>query len=225
MTSMPGGAVRLHQLPALARPAPRVLSWQPLARVMTAGIVFVTIGSRAGAPLRLSIASAAVAAASAFVLDDPAAVTLAASPISLPVRRLQRVTVAALAVGLWWTAAVSIATHRAGPLPLQAPTLELGVFVAVALAVSAAATTMGDRTAGGIAGAVVTIASFATTFLPSRVWLPFPADPTAPGATLRLLPVLACAVTVLAWASRDPAQRIPRRRPDRTGCGRDTASK
>jgi len=218
MTSTPGGAVRLRQVSALARPAARVVSWQPLARAMAAGIVFMLMGSRAGVPLRLSIAAAAVAAASAFVFDDPAAVTVAASPTSLPVRRLQRVTVATLAVGLWWTAAISIATHRAGALPLQAPTLELGVFVAIALAVSAAATTMGDRTAGGIAGAVFTIASFATTFLPPWTWLPFPTDPDASGATLRLLAILACAVTVLAWACRDPAQRIRQRRPGRAGC-------
>jgi len=217
MTTMPGSAVWLRQMPALARPAARMVSWQPLARVMVAGIAFVLIGSQAGVSLRLSIAAAAVAAASAFLLDDPAAATLAASPTSLPVRRLQRVAVAALAVGLWWTTAISIATHRAGPLPLPGPTLELGVFVAVALAVSAAATTMGDRTAGGIAGAMVTIASFATTFLPSQAWLPFPAESDAPGATLRLLVVLLSASTVLAWASRDPAQRIPRRRPGRAG--------
>lgn len=194
------------------------MSWRPLAHMMAAGVGFVLIGSRAGVSPRLSIAGVAVAAASAFLLDDPAAVTLAASPTSLPVRRLQRVAVAALAVGLWWTAALSMAVHRAGGLPLRRRTLELAVFVAVALAVSAAATTMGDRTAGGIAGAVFTIASFATTFLPSRVWLPFPAESDGPDAILRLLVVLLCAVTVLAWASRDPAQRIPRRRPARAGC-------
>ncbi len=201
------GAVKVLQVAALARPTGRVLSWQPLAQVMVAGLVFVTIGSQAGVSLRLSIAGAAVAAATAFLVDDPAAVTLAASPTSLPIRRLQRVAVGALAVGFWWTAAVSVATHRAGGFPLRGRALELGVFVAIALAVSAATATIGDRTPGGIAGAVFTTACFAMTLLPSRAWLPFPADPSAPGAAPRLLTALACAVAVLAWASRDPAHR------------------
>ena len=191
----------------LARPALRVMSWQPLVYVMVAGILIVASGNRAGVHLRLSIAGAAVAAATAFLLDDSAAVTLAASPTSLSLRRLQRVTVAALAVGLWWAAAIAVTTHLVGGFPLRGRALELSVFVAVATAVSATASTMGDRTAGGIAGALFSMAGFATTFLPSRTWLPLPPNPDAPGATSRLLAVLFCAIAVLAWVSRDPARR------------------
>ena len=63
---------------------------------MLAAIALVAIGSRAGVALRLSIAGAAVAAASGFLLDDPAAMTLAASPRSLRRRCLQRVTAVVL---------------------------------------------------------------------------------------------------------------------------------
>ncbi len=218
MTPTTIGSSARRRASLLTRPAVRILSWQPLVYMMLAGILIVASGNRAGVHLRLSIASAAVAAATAFLLDDSAAVTLAASPMSLPRRRLQRVTVAALAVGLWWAAAIAVTTHLAGGFPLRGRALELGAFVAVANAVSATASTMGDRTAGGIAGALFTMACFGTTFLPPRTWLPFPAHPDAPGATSRLLAVLACAIAVFAWMSRDPAHR---RLPSRT-TGRGT---
>ena len=151
-----------------------------------------------------------VAAASAFLLDDSASVTLAASPTSLPARRLYRVAAAAIAVGLWWAAAVSMAIQNAGGFPLRGRALELAMFVTIALAASATATTIGDRMTGGIAGAVVTIACYSLTLLPSQPWLPFPSHPDAPGATPRLLAVLICATAALTYASRDPATRRSR---------------
>lgn len=197
---------------ALGRPLVRVVSWQPLGWVMAAGVAFVSIGSRSGVALRFSVAGAGVAAATAFLLDDPAAGTLAASPTPLSARRLHRVAVAAAVIPLWSTVAVSIgATHGAG-LPLRGRTLELTVLVVIALAVSAAAATMGDRTGGGVAGAACSAACFASTFLPPRWWLPFPADPSGPGASHRLAAILACAIALLAWTSRDPARRNPGRR-------------
>jgi hypothetical protein len=200
---------RFRQLPPLARPAIKIVNWQPAARLMVAGLAFVTIGSQAGVQMRLSIAAAGVAASSAFLLDDHAAVTLASSPTSLPIRRLHRVTVTALAVGLWWVTAITLATSRAGNFPIVGRALELCVLVAIALAASAVASTVGDRTTGGIAGAACSIASYSTTFLPPQQWLPLPSHPDAPGATPRLLATLACAMAVLAYASRDPATRNP----------------
>ncbi len=199
--------IRLRQLPLLAQPAIKVVNWQPSAWLMVAGLAFVTIGSRADAQLRMSIAAAGVAASTAFLLDDHAAVTLASSPTSLPARRLHRVAVGAIAAGLWWVAAVTLATNRAGSLPIVGRSLELAVLVAIALAAAAVASTVGDRTAGGIAGAACSIAFYATTFLPSQRWLPLPAHPDAPGAAPRLLVTLAGAAAVLAYTSRDPASR------------------
>ena len=200
-------ATRFRQLPPLARPAIKIVNWQPTARLMVAGLAFVTIGSQAGVHLRLSIGAAGVAASSAFWLDDHAAVTVASSPTSLPIRRLHRVTVAALAVGLWSVTAVTLATNRAGSFRIVGRALEIGVLVAIALAASAVASTVGDRTTGGIAGAACSIASYATTFLPPQPWLPLPAHPDARGATPRLLATLACAMAVLAYSSRDPTTR------------------
>jgi hypothetical protein len=210
ITPIAGRAAWVRQLTALSRPSTKLVSWQPMAIVMAAGFALVMIGSPAGVSLRLSIASAGVAAANAFVLDDTAAVTLAASPTSLPVRRLYRVGVAALTIALWWIATVAVATHRIGAFPLTGPTLQLGMLVAVAVAVCAAAMTFGDRTTGGIAGATFTTALYATTFLPPQSWLPLPSHPDAPGATQRLLIVLVFATATFAGASRDPATRTPR---------------
>ena len=212
--SITEAAARVRQLPPLVRPAIKVLSWQPMARLMTGGTAFVTIGSRAGVPLRLSVAAAGVAATSAFLLDDHATVTLASSPTSLPVRRLQRVIVAALIVGSWWAGTVALATNRTGGFPVAGRTLELSMLVAIALAASAAATTVGDRTTGGIAGAAATIAAYTTTFLPPQPWLPLPTHPDAPGATLRLVAALGCATAILVHTSRDPATRRRRAHTD-----------
>jgi hypothetical protein len=195
----------------LVRSTFRVTSWQPLARVMAAGIAFVFIGSRSGTEARLTVAGVGVAATTAFLLDDSAAETVAASPTPLSARRAQRIAIAAVAVALWWAAATTAAAAQVDGLALAGPTLEVGVLVLVAVGVSAAAATMGDRTAGGVTGAVVSVSCFALTLLPSRWWLPFPHDPTEPGATPRWLALLACSVALLAWTSRDPARPSPLR--------------
>ena len=181
---------------------------------MVAGMIFVQVGSRGAITWRVTIGGVGVAAATAFLLDDPAAETLAASPTPLSVRRAQRVGIAAMAAALWWTGAVAVVATRVDGAPLAGPALQLCALVAVAVAVSAAATTMGDRSGGGIAGAAFSVACFASTFLPPRWWLPFPPDPSAAGATERWLATLACAIALLAWTSRDPARRPHR---DRSG--------
>jgi hypothetical protein len=211
-TTMRSSELRRHQVGALARSAPRVLSWQPQATTMVVGIAIIAIGTRAGVAQRLALAGAVVAAGSGFLLDDPAAVTLAASPTSFPVRRLLRVWVVAIGAILWWVAAATFCAQRVGGLPLHGLTLEFAMLVAAGLAASAVAVTLGDRTGGGIPGAVFVLVWFATTYLPPRSWLPFPTGPAFPGASTRLVVMLAVAVVVLVVASRDPTARRPRRR-------------
>ena len=188
----------------------KVLNWQPGARMMIIGLAFVAVGSRAEVQARLSIACVSVAATSAFLLDDQAAITLAASPTSLPARRLHRVAVASIGVGLWWLVAVAVAAIRVGGFPFTGRALQLGMLVAVALAASAVAARVGDRTSGGIAGAACCMVVYATTYLPPRRWRPLPSHPDAPGATPQHLVALASALAVLAYMSRDPAARARR---------------
>lgn len=194
---------------SLAKTTPRIINWQPLAQMMIGGWVLVIIGGRSGTMFRLSVAAAAVAATTAFVFDDPAAETLASSPSSLARRRLQRATIVVCGVGIWWAAAVLLAAQRAGDLrglSVVDATLELGVFVAIALAVSAGTSPLGDRTGGGIAGAITTMACFATTLLPHRRWLPLPTD-GSPNPTPRLIVLLAVSIAGIILTSADPARR------------------
>lgn len=199
--------LRARQLTAIAPSAVRVVSWQPLAITMAVGILVVATGSPASVMTRLALAGAAVAAGTAFTLDDAAAVTLAASPTSRPARRLLRVACVVVATGVWWAVAASVASSRVGTLPRSSLALELAAFVAVALAVSALAASQGDQTGGGVAGAVVVVACYGSTLLPPRWWLPFPASPNAPGASARFVATLTIASAVLAVTSRDAATR------------------
>ena len=206
-TAMPRSGLRARQVAMVARLAVRATTWQPLAIAMVGGLALVATGSRASVVTRMAIAGAAVAAGTAFALDDPAAVTLAPSPTSRLARRLMRVGTVVLATGLWWATVAGVAASRVHPLPWRSLTVQLAVFVAVALAVSATAASLGDRTDGGVAGAVVVLGCYVATFLPPRWWLPFPASPNAPGAPARHVAILAVATTVLVVASRDPASR------------------
>jgi hypothetical protein len=190
--------------------AARVLTWQPTAWSLAGATLLLVIAKPATLDLRLAIGGAAVAATAGFALDDPAAVTLAASPSSLRRRRAHRVAIVLVVAGTWWIGVVEYVTVRAGRFPLVDRTLLFGVLVAIALATAAAVAHLGERTGGGIAGVVVTLGAFATTFLPPRTWLPLPNSPDAPGATGRLLAVAVATVAVLWIASRDPAgRRIP----------------
>jgi hypothetical protein len=202
-----------RQWTALVRPSIRVVTWQPMARAQLAGIVFMSFANKPSADQRLSIAGAAVAATSAFVLDDPATSTLDAAPTSLPRRRIQRATFAGVTIAMWWIMAATITSVRSSTdLSVTSRTLELGTLVAIALAGSAAASAVGDRTTGGIAGAVFVGVWFALSLLPPSRWLPFLAHPDAAGGRTQSLLVLGCALTLLTTASRDPVSRWPGRR-------------
>jgi hypothetical protein len=177
-----------------------------MARAQLAGVVFVALASKPSADQRLSITGAAVAATSAFVLDDAATATLGAVPTSLPRRRLQRVVATAATIALWWIVVAAITDRRADGIPLTGRLLEMSTLVAIALAVSAVGSAVGDRTTGGIAGAVVVGCCYVLMLLPPSRWVPF-AHPDADGARMRLLIALGSAVTLLVMASRDPACR------------------
>jgi len=192
---------------ATARPMTMVVTWRPLALTIGVSICLVSLANRHGMAMWLAISGAAIAAATAYVLDDPAAVTVAASPTSLPIRRAQRVAVAAAGAGVGWAVVVAVAIRRSEMIGTTPATLDFAVLVAVSMAVSGAAITMGDRTDGGIAGAVGSLACFAAAaFLPRWWWLPLPRyDAGGPGASVRVAALLAVATAVLAHTSRDPA--------------------
>lgn len=184
-------------------------------------VALVAIGTPAGVSFRLSVAGACLAASAAYVIDDGGAVTVAASPTSLFVRRAVRTAAAIAGVSIGWIAALSVTSLRVEVTAMWPATVEVTAFLVLALAVSAVASAIGDGTEGAIAGVVVTMACFASTFLPESPWLPFPPDPAGPGAARRLLLILVAAAVVFALASRDPARPARERRRPRFGDGPD----
>ena len=207
MASRAATARRMRHLLALSLPTARVLTWRPLFWSIVGASAYLVVGNPAGLETRLAIAGAAVGATSGFLLDDPAAVTLAATPAPLPMRTLHRVTMATVSIGLWWIGAASFVSVRSGGFPLVGRSLELAALSAIALATSAFAATSGDKTSGGIAGAVAALCCYAATFLPPQPWLPLPSNPDDPGASFRLTTAVLVAVAALWFMSRDPARR------------------
>lgn len=185
----------------------RLVNWQPTGWSAAVGVSLLATSKPKSLDLRLAISSALVASSCGFLLDDPAATTAEPTPTTLRARRSQRLTLAALSLGLWWTAALTFVTARTGAMPLAGRTLLFTNLAASALTASAIATRHGDRNSGGVAGAVTALLVFASTFLPRRTWLPLPPAPDDPNATLELA-FLLLAMLIAPWfASTDPATR------------------
>lgn len=206
----PMRAVRARQLAAIAVPATRVLAWQPMAAATLGGLAIVALGSPDGVPFRLSVAGACLAASTAYLIDDPAATTIAASPTSQPARRSLRAVAAVAGAGIGWTVASIVAVWRVGDLAVRPATASFLTLVVVALAAASVAAAVGNGTEGAIAGVAFTMACYASTFLPAHRWLPFPPDAGAPGATRRLLLIAVAAGAAIAYTARDAAGRAVR---------------
>lgn len=193
------------KLASILRPAPRVVTWRPMAAAGAGAVVLVAFSSPAQVPFRLSIAGACLAASAAYVIDDPGAATVASSPTGLFARRAVRTAVAVAGAGAGWIATLLVGALRVDDIGVWPTTLEAATLLVVALATSAIAAGIAGGTEGAIAGVVATLLCFGSTFLPGASWLPFPPDPTAPGAARRLVLLLSAAAAVLTLASRDPA--------------------
>jgi hypothetical protein len=143
-----------------------------------------------------------MAAALAFVLDDRAATTLAPSPLTLLERRVLRLGVVVPVVAMWWLGLVGLlSVRRAAPLPPTSTLLvELAAYTAIGFAACVWSQRLSDDGSGGIAGAVVVAAAFASTRLSLPTWWPLPAS--------RFHLVLAVAIAALVAGSLDPATRL-----------------
>lgn len=146
-----------------------------------------------------------------FALDDPAAVTLEASPTPLAVRRGMRLALLGVVLTAGAVVHLSIASvvGEGVPIPARAWLVECGAFVVVTLAVSALAQRVLPELSGGAAAAPAGLVLLACvgTLSRFRSWLsPFPGAEHWPRWWL----VLAAAAAALAWLSRDPASRALR---------------
>lgn len=176
-----------------------------------------------GQPLTLTVARLAMmllAIGVGFALDDPAAVTLAASPTSLPRRRATRCALAAAgaAAGL---ALIAIGARvwsgqSAGDVPLTALLLEGAALCAVALAASAVSIGWRGATSGGPAAIRAVLLFFVVDQVVGRRFPDWslqsaPGSPAWSQSRWLWAAVLAAAAATLVWHSKDPAARWGRR--------------
>lgn len=205
---------RARQARLLARPTARLASWRALPAAGAVALAMLQLGGPPVIELRMSAVALCIGAA--FVLDDPAAQSLAASPTPLLFRRLLRTALLLpLVAGLW-----AIVLWCAGESFTTALTLELLTMLVVTLAAAALAAPLVPDGRGGLAAAPVLLIVLAAALLMlPPAWTLFaldPADPAWQASHLRWTLLLAAAAAIFLAASRDPANprtwpaRLPR---------------
>ncbi len=205
-------SLRLGQLPALLRPLVSAVRWQPsIGAIALAGLLLALkaddLNDGGTALMVLRGVAALLALSAAFLLDDTAANTLAASPTSLAWRRSHRLAILAVLVGAPWTLAVLAVQSRGTDLPVAGLTLELVTLLAVGLATGASITRWTDVPEPGVLAAPLTVGTLLTASrLPERWALLVPPGPSWGPAHERWALLLAAAVLALLWCNRDPAR-------------------
>jgi len=218
--------LRLRQARLLAAPTVRTIGWPALLGGGLIGLALVVagrLGSADAAPLARwpGLAALALCLGAAWLLDDAASFTVAASPTPLALRRLLRIALALPLLASVWAVELWYATGGAGDL-LFGPTargalsLEFAAMLAFTLALSSLALRVLPDGRAGFAGIVAPFALLAlAALLPSR-WtlLVLPGDSAWTASHLRWATILAAGVLVLAWTSREPRHRNPRSETD-----------
>jgi hypothetical protein len=152
---------------------------------------------------RVRVGCALVGASVAFVLDDDAITTVAATPITRLTQRTTRAAVGVAFVVAWLIVVVLAADALTGVgRPPNALLMEPAAVALIAFAVACLAIGRTDDGRGGIVGAFVALACFATSYIPTR-WTLFTAEPRVS----RLLVISAVALALAVAASADPAKR------------------
>jgi hypothetical protein len=210
---------------ALVRPTALSIPWVPLAvAAVTAPLIthFMAGSSMHGLSDRfnaLRIAATATAVAVGFVLDDPAREGTQHQPVPVGLRRALRAGLALPVAALIWILCLwlafrtwppvspdALSVEPAGDLPLAALTLEFAALLAVALALSAAATPFVPEAMGGVAAGpililLVLVGAVLSTVAP--LFVGDPADPRWGAAHRTWWAILAIGLAAFALLSRD----------------------
>lgn len=182
----------------------RAVVWQPVVLGGAAAMVLAYDGFRTGT--EQTLAAASVALGCAFMLDDPARVTVSGSPAPLWWRQSVRIMLVLPLAGLLWLAAMQMAGLPREALASGA--LEVATMVAVTFAAAAFAVRhSGDGLGGAAAGPMLLAMVVCSLVLPPR-WAVHPVV----AHQGRWVLFLGGAVLALIVASRDPAARVIRRR-------------
>ena len=203
----------------LLRPTARaarltVVAGGPVVALTVLGLLSLT--ERPVASL-LVLVGLVMMAPAGYLLDDPAADILAASPATLMRRRALRVTLGAVVLLVGWLVALDRGAFLEdyGSLPLGAVSLEVAAFGCLTLAIAAIAARRGDRSPG-ITAAVGLVMVVALLFVARQAVPPsWPLPEMQPNVHYRRWWwVAAVSLALIAWSSRDPAAR---RQPFRRG--------
>ncbi len=217
--------MKLSQIELLVAQKARLVRWKPILGGAVVGFFILYQSSGAWAtgsmpaiiPLRL--AALVLCLGAVFLLDDPAAVTVASVPSPLRYRRSLRLLLAAPLIATAWASQGAYvfvhATSRLhrdtdGLLPIVDLTLEMVAMMMAGLAIAALATRWVSEGLGGVAaGPTLVVLLGAALFLPHR-WTLFPGtveDPQWAAAHVRWAIIVVLATLLLAYSSRDPAAR------------------
>lgn len=214
-------SVRLSQFLPLLDQKTRLVRWKPILGGAAVGFVVLfqfsgalaTSSISAIVPMRL--AALVLCLGSVFLLDDPAAVTVAPVATPLRYRRGLRLILAVPLIAVAWMGQLIYVTrsiHEEPPdmLTIWGLTLELVAMMTMGLAIAALATWWVSEGLGGVAaGPTLLVILGAASFLPHR-WTLFPGsmdDPEWSAAHMRWAVVAVVAALLVAYSSRDPAAR------------------
>ncbi|MEV4227632.1 ABC transporter [Streptomyces bobili] len=204
-------------LRSLAPPVWRSLPWVALTAAGGLGLLFAastrlpdqTPGAEVGLTvLRVTALSGGVGLA--FLLDDPARHTTAASPLGRPYRAGLRLAMATPLLALWWTAVLLLLPGPTRP-PLGPVTLEALATAAFAIALATATVRFTDGAEVGKRAAISLGAAAALAVLVPARWglLTLPADRWWEETHVRWAVLLAVTLTSTALCVPEPLRRRP----------------
>ncbi|MEU9666597.1 ABC transporter [Streptomyces bobili] len=204
-------------LRSLAPPVWRSLPWVALTVAGGLGLLFAastrlpdqTPGAEVGLTvLRVTALSGGVGLA--FLLDDPARHTTAASPLGRPYRAGLRLAMATPLLALWWTAVLLLLPGPTRP-PLGPVTLEALATAAFAIALATATVRFTDGAEVGRGAAIWLGAAAALAVLVPARWglLTLAADRWWEETHVRWAVLLAVTLTSTALCVPEPLRRRP----------------
>jgi len=206
-------SIRADQVVALRRATVRSVRWPPALAAVLVVTGLATWQDEAfdapGSALFMGrMVAVLLALGAVFVLDDAAAVSVAASPTPLWWRRMVRYGVAALFVVPAWAGFLAYALSRQRELPWLRMTLELTVLVTFGLAVAGAAARWWDANDPGMTAALTVLGlAFVVAYLPPRfAFFTAPGSPAWQPSAFRWIGLLLAGLAVLVASSRDPAR-------------------
>jgi fluoroquinolone transport system permease protein len=217
--------VTVGVVPLLLRPNARAMQWGPFLAAAGLGLAIVAVPAAATVTLTgedlvglLRAAAVCGALGVGFLLDDPAARSIATVPTPRPLRYAVRAGVILPAVAVWWALVLVVTVAGAADgigaaLPLGGVTVEAAALSAAALAVATArlrgARLRGGRDSGGIVAfpALLVLVVAASQLPPALALFVSPEDPGWPAAHTRWAILLAAATAATALGSVDHLRR------------------